>query len=261
MYEPLRSAPKRQITLLFTFSGKSIVTGSADGSLRVWSPKTGECVATFQGHPFHEEGLTSVHVSADSALAISGSTDKTARLVHLQNGKVRGERDLLFPPVSALEESVNAMRKCQVCPGSPRFFAWGNCIPNLGKATRIFRLPRTRNSFASSFTSKPARSKAGAASQSVIWSLLPHRIVSQRANRRPFTDGLAPDGLQTTDHERFFGVSFVQLFCVPRLLSYTDCQWKRRPYSMCNDSFRNERHFGDTKEHAPLGVRTQSAAL
>jgi WD40 repeat protein len=72
--------------------GKSIVTGSADGSLRVWVPRSGECGAAFQGHPFHAEGLTSLHVSADSALAISGSTDKTARLVHLHNKKVGPSR-------------------------------------------------------------------------------------------------------------------------------------------------------------------------
>lgn len=40
----------------FTPDGRTIYTGSMDGSLRLWSPKTGECTATVQNHPFHEQG-------------------------------------------------------------------------------------------------------------------------------------------------------------------------------------------------------------
>lgn len=42
----------------FTPDGKSVVTvgGEDDASLRVWNPKSGECTATLQGHPFHAEG-------------------------------------------------------------------------------------------------------------------------------------------------------------------------------------------------------------
>lgn len=41
----------------FTPDGKEVVTvgGEGDASLRVWSPKTGECSVTLQRHPFHEE--------------------------------------------------------------------------------------------------------------------------------------------------------------------------------------------------------------
>lgn len=41
----------------FTPDGKSVVTvgGEGDSSLRVWSPKSGECSVTLQRHPFHEE--------------------------------------------------------------------------------------------------------------------------------------------------------------------------------------------------------------
>lgn len=41
---------------VFTPDGKSIVSvgGEEDSSLRVWSPKTGECTLCIQGPTFHE---------------------------------------------------------------------------------------------------------------------------------------------------------------------------------------------------------------
>jgi len=40
----------------FSADGKTIasVGGDEDCSLRVWNPKTGECVTTVAGFPFHE---------------------------------------------------------------------------------------------------------------------------------------------------------------------------------------------------------------
>lgn len=42
----------------FTPDGKQVVTGGGEGdaSLRVWSPKTGECTCIVQGHGFHKAG-------------------------------------------------------------------------------------------------------------------------------------------------------------------------------------------------------------
>ena len=42
----------------FTPDGKQVVTGGGEGdaSLRVWSPKTGECTCVVQGHGFHKTG-------------------------------------------------------------------------------------------------------------------------------------------------------------------------------------------------------------
>lgn len=35
-----------------------IVTGSTDGTVRLWNPKSGECVHVFRGHGFHEGPVT-----------------------------------------------------------------------------------------------------------------------------------------------------------------------------------------------------------
>lgn len=43
---------------MFTSSGKAVVTGSDDGTVRVWAPRTGECRHTFEGHGFHVAAVT-----------------------------------------------------------------------------------------------------------------------------------------------------------------------------------------------------------
>ena len=45
----------------FTPDGRSVVTGGdgEDCSLRVWNPRTAECVAVVSGHNFHEGGESS----------------------------------------------------------------------------------------------------------------------------------------------------------------------------------------------------------
>jgi len=74
----------------FTPDGKTVVTGSLDGTLRAWDPRSGACTLTVQGHPYHESGLTSLDCDAEGGLIVSGSEDKSARLVALASGKVKG---------------------------------------------------------------------------------------------------------------------------------------------------------------------------
>jgi ribosome assembly protein SQT1 len=73
----------------FTPDGKMVVTGGGEGdaALRVWDPKTGECRATVQGLHFHAAGLTSLALHADSAVALTGGEDGSARVVSLEAGR------------------------------------------------------------------------------------------------------------------------------------------------------------------------------
>ena len=43
---------------MFTTSGKAVVTGSDDATVRVWAPRTGECRHAFSGHGFHVGAVT-----------------------------------------------------------------------------------------------------------------------------------------------------------------------------------------------------------
>jgi len=65
-------------------NGRSALSGSADGTLKLWSVSSGLCVRTFVGHA---EWVTSVSLSADGRLALSGSADRTLRLWQTADGQ------------------------------------------------------------------------------------------------------------------------------------------------------------------------------
>ncbi len=65
-------------------NGRSALSGSADGSLKLWSISSGHCLRTFQGH---SGWVTSVGLNGDGRLALSGSADRTLRLWQTADGQ------------------------------------------------------------------------------------------------------------------------------------------------------------------------------
>ncbi|HEY7326263.1 MAG TPA: protein kinase [Gemmataceae bacterium] len=65
-------------------NGRTVLSGSADGTLKLWSVMSGRCLRTLEGHA---EWVTSVGLSADGLIALSGSADRTLRLWQTSDGK------------------------------------------------------------------------------------------------------------------------------------------------------------------------------
>ena len=63
--------------------GRRAVSGSEDGTLRVWNLDTGACLRVFEGHTW---AVNSVALCADGRRAVSGSQDKTLRVWDLDTG-------------------------------------------------------------------------------------------------------------------------------------------------------------------------------
>jgi len=69
-------------------SGKKLVTGSEDGSMRIWDPKNGNTITNINGPLFHESGVVSLAINADDTLILSGSSDSKACLTRVDSGKI-----------------------------------------------------------------------------------------------------------------------------------------------------------------------------
>jgi WD40 repeat protein len=70
-----------------------LISGSYDGTLRLWDVATGEAVRVFRGH---RDFVMAVGISPDERLAVSGSFDESVRIWELETGEclwmLRGER-------------------------------------------------------------------------------------------------------------------------------------------------------------------------
>ncbi|KAJ5074680.1 division protein [Anaeramoeba ignava] len=77
----------------FSPNGKRVVTGSEDGTARIWDPKLATTTQEFSGLRFHKAGLTSLEIDSNNSLLLSGSKDGTAILCHIERLKVLGTFD------------------------------------------------------------------------------------------------------------------------------------------------------------------------
>lgn len=72
------------VTVSVMADGRRAVSGSDDGTVRLWDLETGEEMYRFDGHA---GGVTAVAMTADGRRAVSGSFDRTVRLWDLESGR------------------------------------------------------------------------------------------------------------------------------------------------------------------------------
>jgi len=73
------------MSVAFAPDGNSILSGSGDGTLKLWNTNTGEIIRTFQGHTVN---VYSVAFAPDGNTALSGSNDNTLKLWNVKTGEV-----------------------------------------------------------------------------------------------------------------------------------------------------------------------------
>mmetsp|Transcript_20091 Transcript_20091/g.33498 ORF Transcript_20091/g.33498 Transcript_20091/m.33498 type:complete len:416 (+) Transcript_20091:3-1250(+) len=93
----------------FTPDGKTVVTVSDDMTARIWNPKDGATVAVLSGGLFHSGGISTVAVSGDSSLILTGGQDFKAFLSQVEGGRIRGT-------LSGHENCVEAVDFCRTMP-------------------------------------------------------------------------------------------------------------------------------------------------
>jgi WD40 repeat protein/serine/threonine protein kinase len=71
--------------VVLTPDGRRAISGSWDGTLRVWDLETGRSVRTLEGHT---DWINAVAVTPDANWALSASADRTLRVWDLENGQL-----------------------------------------------------------------------------------------------------------------------------------------------------------------------------
>nr|WP_322678050.1 trypsin-like peptidase domain-containing protein [Nostoc sp. DedQUE03]MDZ7973366.1 trypsin-like peptidase domain-containing protein [Nostoc sp. DedQUE03] len=75
----------RVYSVAISADGKTLTSGSGDGTIKIWNLATGQEIRTFKGH---SDEVTSVAFSPDGRTLASGSLDKTIKIWNPNTGKV-----------------------------------------------------------------------------------------------------------------------------------------------------------------------------
>ena len=139
-FEPIYTAPSRyggQFACDVGQDGQTVVTGGADGIVRIWDINTGRLRHACEGH---SQNVFAVSVSPDSSLAVSASRDRTVRVWSTETGQqlfeFDGEADMRCVSFSPQGNRVYAGGY------SGRLASWW-LLPSFLQTRRMLTLPVT----------------------------------------------------------------------------------------------------------------------
>jgi WD40 repeat protein len=95
-------------SLVLSWDGRRVVSGSSDSTLRIWDVQTGECLKVLKGHKETEiSGILALILSADGRILVSASDDSTIRIWDVETGECLQILELP-EPVYILQLSTDA---------------------------------------------------------------------------------------------------------------------------------------------------------
>ncbi|EHK16129.1 uncharacterized protein TRIVIDRAFT_228060 [Trichoderma virens Gv29-8] len=135
-------------SIVFTHDSKLLVSGSAEGLIRIWDITTGYCQRILQGHTWIVQSLALSH---DSTLIASGSNDKTIKIWNCATGTcqrtMRGHDDCVFKVAFSHDSKLIASGA-----GDGHVKIWnsatGECLQTLrgGREQEVFTLAFSHDS-------------------------------------------------------------------------------------------------------------------
>jgi angio-associated migratory cell protein len=94
---------------MFSIDGRWAITGSLDGTIRIWAPRTGICkhIYRFPTSSSSSGGIISMSTNMDGQLLIAGTEDGYAHICHVGNKKVLTSLRHYEPPSTLLSNNNN----------------------------------------------------------------------------------------------------------------------------------------------------------
>ncbi|KAJ1555786.1 hypothetical protein HK405_013091, partial [Cladochytrium tenue] len=105
---------ERIYSVAFSVDGRRIVSGSNDGTARIWDAATGNQLAVLEGHE-SRSSVTAAAFSPDGWLVVTGSSDKTVRIWDSTTGLERAALEGHYGQVSAVAFSPDGSRVLSAC--------------------------------------------------------------------------------------------------------------------------------------------------
>ena len=174
--------------MAFTPDGNILATGSADGTARLWSVASGQCLRALTNHA---GSVLSLAFSPDGNLLATGSADRSARLwdtrtgrpIHVLSGHINGVTSVAFSPDGQrLVTAAGGTDLYADVSREMRVFFW-----DVASGRQLLTLPAHDNAvYAAAFSPDGQRLVTASGDNTArIWTAFPWRSTDYPGDSRP----------------------------------------------------------------------------